>query len=81
MLCAIVVSSVGSLERAFAFLSFPWGEAIEMITQLIEHGAFDHDSATVVADDRQVLLDLAHVGLVRRAALQSWHLVRGRCRW
>ena len=48
-----------------------------MITQLIEHGALDHDSAMVVADDKHVLLDLAHVGMVRRTALQSWHLVGG----
>ena len=43
---------------------FPSGEAIEMMTQLIEHGAFDHDSTMVVAEDKQVLLDLAHVGFV-----------------
>ena len=30
-----------------------------------------------VAGDKQVLLDLAHVGFVRRAALQSWHSVGG----
>ena len=48
-----------------------------VITQLIDDGASDHDSAMVVAGDKQGLLGLAHVGFVRRAGLQFWRLVGG----
>ena len=74
MLWAIVVSSLGSLERAFALrcMASHRGEAMEMIAQPIERGALDHDSA-VFAGDKQVLLAFAWFG----AALHPWRLVGG----